>query len=181
MDLNKYQLLVLRFDEKQDATNSIKTLKDLKKEGSVSYKDAVAVYKNKKGNVKLLQTKEKRGFWTGGTAGLIAGLVLGGPIVGAALGTLIGGFAAKGLNNKEIKNAFDELDNDESALVIVVKEADYGAVINAFPNATGILYREVIENELLIAVEEADDKLGTAMAVVAAVDENAEDDEEDGE
>lgn len=179
MNLDKYQLLILRFDDKQDAKNSIKTLKDLKKDGSVSYKDAVAVYKNKKGKVKLLQTKEKRGFWTGGTAGLIAGLVLGGPIVGAALGSLVGGFAAKGLNNKDLKHAFDELGDDESALVVVVKEADYGTVINAFPNATGILYREVIENELLIAVEEADDKLGTAMAVVAAVDENSDDEDDD--
>lgn len=163
--MDDYQFLAVAFDGKDSATKALEKINKLKKEGAIKYKDAVAVYKNKDGKVKIAQTKQKRGFLGGGVAGLLVGLLLGGPIIGAAIGALAGGAAFRGLNDKELKAIGDELSSDESALFIVASRADWGKVEDSLPEYKAILYREVIPVEVVVGMEKAQDNYEMAKAV----------------
>jgi uncharacterized membrane protein len=181
MDADKYQFLALKFDGSETSSTALKTVKQLKKDGSLDYKDAVAAYKNKRGRVKLRQTKEKTGWLGGGTAGLLVGWALGGPIIGTAIGALTGGFTMRGMSNKALKDALEDLEQGESVLFLMVKQADYGKVIDSLPEATGIIYREVLTTEVVIALEKADENYATAKALDEELTAHHDDEDEDGE
>ena len=93
--------------------------------------DAVILFKNPQGEVKIKQTEEltagkgaKRGvFW-----GLLAGIILGGPIAGLLIGLGIGaGIGHKvdhGIDNEFLKNVTAGLTLNKSAVLIMVKDED---------------------------------------------------------
>ena len=165
MNIDNYQMVALAFDGKDSAQKALEKIKKLRKNGGIKYKDAVAVYKNDKGKVKLVQTKEKKGILGGGIAGLLVGLLLGGPIVAAAIGALVGGQIWKGMSNKDLKEIGEELKPDESALFIVVEQADWDKLEEAIPNYKALLYREVVPVEVVIGLEKAQDNHEMANAV----------------
>lgn len=164
MNYDEYQLVVVAFDGKDTASDALDEINKLRKDGSIRYKDAVAAYK-KNGKVKLAQTKEKKGILGGGIVGLLAGIVLGGPILGAAVGALAGGAAFKGMSNKELKEVGEDLGEDESALFLLVEEAEWDIVEESLPDYEALLYREVVPVEVIVSLENASANYEMAKAV----------------
>ena len=111
------------------AQAALKDIQAKAKEAGVKLEDAVILFKNPQGEVKIKQYEEltagkgaRRGvFW-----GLLAGLILGGPIAGLLLGMGIGaGIGAKvdhGINNKFLKDVTDSLTLNKSAVLIMVDD-----------------------------------------------------------
>ena len=175
MDVDQYQFAALLYDGSKTAGEALEDLDGMRKDGAVNYKDAVAVYK-KKGKVKLIQTKEKKGILGGGILGLIIGAILGGPILGAALGALIGGTVKRGFNNKEIKKACEEMDDDESILFVAVEETDYSKIKSSLPDPKAMLYREVVPVEVIAAYENVSESYETTQALDKELKEQEEED-----
>lgn len=123
-------------EDPSQALEMLKFLRKKAKENDVELEDAVVVYRTQRGEVKVKQTKEvttgkgaKRGsFW-----GLLAGVVLGGPIVGIlggmGLGALYGKLTDHGINDQFIKDVGHALERNGSALMLMIKDEDYARSI----------------------------------------------------
>ena len=105
-------------------------MRALAKEDVVKLKDAVGVTKTDKGKIKLHQTADDpagKGFLKGGLIGLIFAVLFGPAgwvVAGAALGTAFAMFD-RGIKNKLLKELGEDMTPDESALAVLVEEADW--------------------------------------------------------
>ena len=173
----KYSFLVVKYPKQETANAALAVVLGLAKEKVVKLKDAVAITKTEKGKLKLHQTKDDstgKGLLKGGVIGLIFA-VLFGPAGWIAAGALLGaGFATfdRGIKNKLLKELGEKMTPAESALAVLVEQADWSVVKErmAAQNFQGeIIVSELVE-EHLAEVE----KLAEKPEVVAGVPEEVE-------
>lgn len=132
----KYSFIVVKFPAKDTAEVALDFVRDLDKD-VVKLKDAVAITKTEKGKVKLHQTKDDtagKGFLKGGLIGIIFMVLFGGApwlVAGAALGTAFAMFD-RGIKDKLLKEVGEKMTADESALAVLVKEADWTSLEEQF-------------------------------------------------
>lgn len=154
------------------AIGVMKTIQAKAKEADVKLEDAVIVYKNPQGETKIKQLEElttgkgaKRGvFW-----GLVAGLILGGPIVGLlwglGIGAVVGGVVDHGIDNKWLRTVGSWLSPNRSAVLIAVDDEIA---------ERAIAYLETFDTEMHVAdmsdlAREAAEKAADNEAVAEAV------------
>ncbi|MFN2123479.1 MAG: DUF1269 domain-containing protein, partial [Candidatus Promineifilaceae bacterium] len=84
-----YTLVIAAFDDKESAEYVYNTLLTMENAEMIDLKMASTVYRNEKGKLKVYH---KHGLTTGKGAlgGVAIGVLLGGPILGGAIGALIG-------------------------------------------------------------------------------------------
>jgi len=126
----KYSFIVVKYPQKDTGEAALEAVKQLAKEKIVKLKDAVAITKTEKGKIKLHQTKDDpagKGFLKGGVIGIVFAVLFGGAAwiaVGALLGTAFSMFD-RGIKNKLLKELGENMTTDESALAVLVEEADW--------------------------------------------------------
>ena len=129
-DNEAYNLVIAAFEDKESAEFVYNTLLDMQNALMVQVKTASTVYRNEHGKLKV---HHKHGLttWKGAAGGLTIGLLLGGPILGGAIGALIG--SKGGGEQRKAKKFLDEqLGEDNSAIIVVFKDADWNAVRDMF-------------------------------------------------
>jgi uncharacterized membrane protein len=128
--LEKFNFIVVKYAGTDTAEAALGTVLELAREKVVKLKDAVAITKTEKGKIKLHQTKDDpagKGFLKGGLIGLLFALLFGPAgwiVAGAALGTAFSMFD-RGIKNKLLKELGDDMTSDESALAVLIVEADW--------------------------------------------------------
>jgi uncharacterized membrane protein len=177
----KYSFIVVKYPQKETGEAALKAVTELAKEKIVKLKDAVAITKTEKGKIKLHQTKDDpagKGFLKGGVIGIIFAVLFGGAAwiaVGALLGTAFSMFD-RGIKNKLLKELGENMTTDESALAVLVEEADWAAVKErmAAHNFQGeIVVSEIVE-EHLAEVEKLAENAKTVEIVPEEVELSAE-------
>ncbi|MGD9093211.1 MAG: DUF1269 domain-containing protein [Anaerolineales bacterium] len=129
----KYSFIVVKYPQKETAEAALSIVMQLAKEKVVKLKDAVAITKTEKGKIKLHQTKDDpagKGFLKGGLIGLIFAVIFGPAgwvVAGALLGTAFAMFD-RGIKNKLLKELGEEMTPVESALAVLVEEADWATL-----------------------------------------------------
>ena len=121
-----YSLVVAAFDEKEKAEFVYNTLLDMENAEMVELKMASTLYRSDKGK---LEVHHKHGLttWKGAAGGVAVGILLGGPLLGGAIGALIGR-RGKG-EVGEAKEFLDQkLGQDDSAIVFLLRDAQWEAV-----------------------------------------------------
>jgi uncharacterized membrane protein len=152
----KYSFIVVRYPNRETAGAALEVVKGLAKEKVVKLKDAVALTKDEKGKLHMHQTEDdpaSKGFLKGGVIGIIFALLFGGAawiVAGAALG---GAFAMfdRGIKNKLLKELGEKMTSDQSALAVLVEEADWAKVKERMgaQNFNGeIVVQELVEEHL---------------------------------
>lgn len=118
-------LVVVTYDETEQAQKTLKTLKALQDEDRIFLEDAVLIEKQEDGKLKVKETQEfttKRGAVTGGALGFVLGIILGGPIGGLLVGGLLGGLVGKkvdtGISKGKIEAISEAMKNSSSSLII---------------------------------------------------------------
>jgi len=173
----KYSFIVVKYPQKETGEAALAAVVGLAKEKIVKLKDAVAITKTEKGKIKLHQTKDDsagKGFLKGGVIGIIFAVFFGGALwiaAGALLGTAFSMFD-RGIKNKLLKELGEKMTVDESALAVLVEEADWATLKErmAANNFKGeIVVSEIVE-EHLAEVE----KLAEHPETVATVPEEVE-------
>jgi uncharacterized membrane protein len=173
----KYSFVVVRYPNKETAEAALEVVKGLAKEKIVKLKDAVAITKTETGKLKLHQTKDDsagKGFVKGGVIGILFA-VLFGPAGWIAAGALLGtAFAMfdRGIKNKLLKQLGEDMTAEQSALAVLVENADWAVVKErmAAQNFQGeVVVSELVE-EHLAEVE----KLTENAKAVEAVPEEVE-------
>jgi uncharacterized membrane protein len=168
----KYSFIVVKYPAQGTAAVALATVLELGKQKVVKLKDAVAITKTEKGKVKLQQTKDDpagKGLLKGGLIGLIFAVLFGPAgwiVAGAALGTAFAMFD-RGIKNKLLKELGEGMTSDESALAVLVEEADWETLQAkmAEHNFEGeIVISEMVE-EHLDEVEKLTEKPETVEAV----------------
>lgn len=126
----KYNFVVVKYPQADTAEAALAAVRKMEKEKVVKLKDAVAITKTEKGKIKLHQTKDDtagKGFLKGGLIGLVFAVLFGPAgwvVAGAALGTAFAMFD-RGIKNKLLKELGENMTSDESALAVLVVEADW--------------------------------------------------------
>ena len=169
----KTSLFIVAYKGHDTADEVYKTLRGLKKEKLVKIKTAAVITRKKNGKLKLKHKKRLtvwKGTFAGGIIALLlagagGGVVLGGALLGALLGS---GYSKKRRKTKKFLD--DKLGQDDSALAILIKDADWEAVKEATAQYNG----EALDIELTPEAEEQLKALASNEEVAQAVSEEVE-------
>src|SRR5512139_1117209 len=171
-DKDKYSSIVVKYPKKETADAALKAVLGLAKEKVVKLRDVAVITKTEKGKIKLHQTKDdstSKGLLKGGVIGVIFALLFGPAgwiVAGAAAGGALATFD-RGIKNKLLKELGENMTPEESAMAVLVEEADWDTVLGRMADLH--LQGEVIVQEMgaehLAAVEKLVDVPPTPEAV----------------
>jgi len=191
-DQEKYNFIVVKYPQADTAEAALAVVRKLEKEKVVKLKDAVAITKTEKGKIKLHQTKDDpagKGFLKGGLIGLIFAVLFGPAgwiVAGAALGTAFAMFD-RGIKNKLLKELGEKMTSDESALAVLVVEADWDTVKSRMDanNFSGeVVIQQMVDEHLdgaeeLVENEDVVETVPDELELPAADDSETDDSEAD--
>jgi uncharacterized membrane protein len=129
------KLVVLGFDSQFAAEGMLGDFERMQEEGLIQVEDAVVASRGVSTNIDIKQTRSKSGKFAlrGSGVGLLAGLLLGGPILGlaggAAIGAIMGGLKDSGIDHDFVDEVSEWLKPNPSALFLLAKEAKADQVL----------------------------------------------------
>ena len=154
-------LVVLTFDDTEQAGKVFKTLKHLQSSGELKLDDAAVITKDGSGKVHVknqLDTGVKKGAVGGGVLGLLLASVffpLAGLTIGAIGGALIGKSLDMGVDQKFVKDVTETLKPGSSALFIIGRSGDPDAVVSSLRPFQGTIYQATLPTEKVEALHNA--------------------------
>jgi uncharacterized membrane protein len=123
-------ITALAFDNMEGANNMFKNLMSWQEEGLLKVLDAVIITRNIGNDVQVEQKLKKTGKYAAGGSGigLIAGMILGGPIVGLAVGAGVGAITGKmkkhGIDKDFVRSMEDAIRPETSILLTLTEGGD---------------------------------------------------------
>ena len=124
-------LVAIAYEGRETANEVLHEIQALEVAGDIVLEDAVIVERHQGTQVELKQVKphEWKSTGRGSGIGLVAGLLLGGPIVGLLAGTGIGYIAGKlkdhGIPDDFIKELSESLAPESSAIFLLIKRGQF--------------------------------------------------------
>jgi uncharacterized membrane protein len=124
------EIVAIVLDKPTRAEQVLLALAHLQGEGKVQMHDAVIVVKGEDGRARIVETVDvtpAKGALAGSWWGLLAGLLVGGPVGlagvvgGAAAGALYGKLVDRGLEDEWVREMAEWIDPDSSALLLLVE------------------------------------------------------------
>jgi uncharacterized membrane protein len=148
-------LVVITFDTPHEASDLRTDIRGLEKEGVVHMEDAAVIMKDEHGKVHVVNETDKtvaKGAAIGGVLGLLLFFMfpVAGIAIGAAGGALVGATMDAGVDKKFVKEVSEELKPNNSALFLIINEANVNATLAAMRKHNG----KVIQTNLSPEVEE---------------------------
>jgi uncharacterized membrane protein len=146
-------LIVIVFDDAEEAGKVRKTLRSVQHSGHLRLDDSAVVVKDAKGKFQVKNEVDrgvKIGSVGGGFLGLLIGSVffpLGGILIGALAGAAIGASAKMGISQKFVKEVSAAMENESSALFIIVRDSDPDVAISALKPYKGNLLHTTLSPE----------------------------------
>ncbi|MEX2293683.1 MAG: DUF1269 domain-containing protein [Acidimicrobiales bacterium] len=146
-ELSGHQILAIVLDKPSRASELLLALANLSGEGKLTMHDAVIVAKSENGQTKIVETVDvtpAKGALSGTWWGMLAGLLIGGPLFlgaavgGAAAGALYGKLVDRGLEDQWVKDMAAWIDAGTSALLLLVDGGLEPAVIEELGRFEGI-------------------------------------------
>ena len=176
----KESLFIVSYSGRDTADEAYDTLRQMEKDKQVDIKTAMTVTRKDSGKLKLKHRRRlttKKGLLAGGAVGLLIGGAAAPAILGgAAVGALIG--SSRHGDRQEVKGFLeDKLGPDDSALAVLIKEADWEAVNEKMEPYGGEDLLVALTDEDAAAIEAlyADEEVTNATEQV--VDEVVEDED----
>ncbi|NCF67656.1 MAG: DUF1269 domain-containing protein [Chloroflexi bacterium] len=146
-------LIVIVFDDAEQAGNVRATLKSVEHEGRLRLDDSAVVVKDEKGKIHVKDQMDrgvKVGAVTGGLLGILLASVffpIGGLIIGAVAGGLIGSAAGLGISKSFIKEVSESMTENSSALFIIVRDGDPDLAVAALRPYQGKILQTTLSPE----------------------------------
>ena len=130
-------LVVVSFDNAEEAGRVRETLRSAEKADYLSLDDSAVIVKDEEGKIHL-KNEMDRGVQIGAIGGGLLGLLLASiffPVAGLLVGALAGGLIGKsvdlGIDQKFVKEVADDLEPNTSAIFFVVREANPDVAVAA--------------------------------------------------
>lgn len=146
-------IIVITFDNEEEAGKVRKSLKSLEDTGYLSLDDSAVVVRDTEGKFHVKNQMDrgvKVGAVGGGFLGLFLGILLapvGGMLIGAALGGLLGASFDLGISKKFIKDVEASMEPGTSALFFVIKEGNPDAAVAVLKPYKGNVYHTSLPPE----------------------------------
>jgi uncharacterized membrane protein len=154
-------LIVVVFENPEDAHKVRRALQDLERQRKLSLEDAAVVVKDEHGQVQIKDQVDagvKTGLVTGGALGLVLALMftpLVGVLVGAGAGVILGKLGDVNLDKKFVQDVTETLKPGTSAIFLMVHKADPEAVLTALRPFKGVIYQTTLLADKLDVLREA--------------------------
>ena len=146
-------LVVITFDNAEEADKVRETLRRIEKQGLLSLDDSAVVVKDAEGDIHV-ENQTDRGVKVGAIGGGLLGLLIGGVffpfaglIGGALAGAVVGKMADLGVDQKFVHEVGASLKPDGSALFVLVREANPAAAISALKPYQGQVYHTSLPSD----------------------------------
>ena len=155
------QLVVLTFEDTEQAGAAFEALKNVQHSGGLKLDDAAVIVKDESGKVHVknqLDTGVKWGAIGGGVIGLLLASVffpLAGLTIGAIGGALIGKSLDMGVDQKFVKDVTETLKPGSSALFVIGSSGDPDVVITSLRPFQGTIYQTTLPTEKVEALHNA--------------------------
>lgn len=146
-------LIVLTFDDPDEAGQVRESLKKQEKEGLISLDDSAVIVKDADGKTHVKNETDrgtKVGAVGGGALGLLIGGLLfpiGGLVIGAVAGGLIGSLTNKGVSKDFVKQVTDDLKPGSSAIFFIERNANANAVLAMLRQYNGNVYQTSLPSD----------------------------------
>ena len=146
-------LVVIAFNDPDEAGKVRKTLSSIEHSGHLSLDDSAIVVKDEDGKVHL-KNEVDRGVKIGAVGGSVLGLLIGsvffpigGLVLGALGGALLGKMADMGVSQKFVKEVADELQPGSSAIFFIVRGDDPNPTVAALRQYEGKVLQTTLPDE----------------------------------
>jgi uncharacterized membrane protein len=146
------QLIVLTFDSPEAAKETLKSVRQVERDGRLHLKDTAVVTKAADGKVHVdneVSSATEIGAVTGAILGplLMFMFPIAGIAIGAGAGALIGKLVDQGVDGKFVKELKQDLQPGQSALFLV-GTGDRTAIVSAVRGHKGKVYQTTVTPEL---------------------------------
>jgi len=164
MEGRGFALVVMTFEDENEARIVADSLHSLERAGRLNINDSAVIRRGMDGKVHVdeqVDSSVKGGAVIGGTLGLLIGTVLfpiGGLVLGAAGGALVGKMLDTGVDKNFVKDVSASLQPGSSALFITSSGGDRAAVIGALKEHKGKVYHTNLSSEAEQAIKDALEK-----------------------
>ncbi|RPI27728.1 MAG: DUF1269 domain-containing protein [Chloroflexota bacterium] len=154
-------ILVITFEDENQALQVLQSLRNLEHEELLNIKDASVIVKDGEGKVHITNMVEsgvKIGAVTGGTLGLLIGGLLfpvAGILMGVAGGALLGKTFNTGVDKKFVEEVRDSLTPRSSAILFIVGSEHVGLLISALEPYSGKIYQSSFDSEAEAGIRDA--------------------------
>lgn len=146
-------ILVITFEDENQAPKVLESLKSLQSSGNLNLDDASVIVKTADGKVHVKGMVEK-GVKVGSIAGGAFGLLIGGllfpiagMVLGAAGGALVGKTFETGVDKKFIQDVRDSLSPGSSAILFIVSSENIGLLIQTLEPYSGKIYQSSFDSD----------------------------------
>ena len=146
-------LIVMTFDQHDEAERVRQTLRELERAGRLSLDDAAVSVKDADGKFHVADEID-RGVKIGALGGGLLGLLMSflfpvvGVVLGAAGGALVGRSLDMGIDKEFVKDVTASLQPNSSALFVLVREADLTFTIAALEPYEGTLFHTSLDPDV---------------------------------
>ena len=172
---SKQSLIFVTYPGRESADSVYHTLRILEKQDKIDIKTAATITRMEDGKLRL-KHRRRLTVWKGafgvGAIGLLLGGTGGGFLAGAVVGALVGSSRSK--QRHEVKKFLeDKLGPDDSALVILITNADWDAVQSAIDHFGGeeLAVELTAEAEKRLAEIAADEEIAAVVYEEVEIDE----------
>jgi uncharacterized membrane protein len=148
-------LVAVAYDGPERAEHALEIVRVLGEEHALVIHDAAIAVKRDDGSVELRQSRELavgEGIVSGGAIGLLLGLAVAVPVVGAVVGLAGGaGFAAldKGISNDRMRKLGATLEPGHALLFALVSDADWALLGERLAPFAGEIVTSEIDDDVL--------------------------------
>lgn len=176
----KQSLIITAYEGRDTANEVYKTVRQLEKDKKLDIKSAMVILRKKNGKLKVVQKRKAVSGWGGAAIGsglaLLLGAATGGVLAGAVVGGVIGGFGRKKRNQTK-RFLDDKLGVDDSALAVLITDADWQAVRDATEHYGGerLAIELTDEAAMQISALAANEEVAGAVAEEVEMEEEVED------
>jgi uncharacterized membrane protein len=153
------QLVVLTFEDTEQAGQLLESLKHLQSSGNLKIDDAAVVVKEESGKVHVKNQADTGVKW-GAVGGSMVGLLLAsvffpiaGIVIGALGGALIGKSMNMGVDQKFVKDVTEAMKPGTSAL-FVIGSSDPAAFASALRPYKGTVYQTTLPSETVKVLQD---------------------------
>jgi uncharacterized membrane protein len=156
------EIVAMSFANTTRADEVLLSLAHRQQEGLIQIADAVVIAKDADGRARVRETMDTtpaKGAMSGTWWGLLAGLLLGNPLVGmvggVAAGALMGKLVDLGLDDSWVKQMAGWIDPGTSALLLLVEDTVHHAVIDELARFEGNVVYTTLPDGVREALQEA--------------------------
>jgi uncharacterized membrane protein len=146
-------LIVTTYNDPDKAEQVREAIRTQEHGGRISLDDSAVIVKDQEGKIHVTNQVD-RGTKVGAAGGGFLGLLIGsllfpfaGLLIGAVGGAVVGHFMDKGVDQSFVKDVSNELTPGSSALFILVRDGDPGAVVSTLQYFQGKVYQTTLDSE----------------------------------